>query len=72
MKFEITENAKKAVIKHLSKEGLLEFCIERTQPNQFVFTGLYDGLEVIKLPVVTIYPGDSLTITEMKIVLELD
>lgn len=71
MRFKITEEAKEAVVRHLSKEGLLDIRIERDN-DWFTIHGIYDGLRVIELDKQQIYDGNSLTITGMKMVLDLE
>jgi hypothetical protein len=72
MKFKITDEAKVAVIKHLSENGLLDFCIERNGKNDFDITGKYEGFTVVKLDTVMIRDGDSLTLQGLKMVLNFE
>ncbi len=72
MQFKITDEAKKAVVKHLSEEGLLDVCINRIDRDRFEITGEYEGLTVVRLDAVKLYAGDSLTVQGMKMVLSLD
>ena len=71
MNFHITDNAKNAVIEHLSSAGYLDLCLER-HGDKFEVSGKYKGEKILTLDDrVTIYDGDSLTLEGLKFKLEL-
>jgi hypothetical protein len=71
--FQITDEAKKVVIKHLSEDGLLDLRISRVSANKFQITGEYDNVTVLSFPqLFSIYNGDALTLTGLKMVLDIE
>jgi hypothetical protein len=72
MKFVITDNAKNAVIEHLSHSGYLDLCLER-DGNYFTVSGKYNCEKIVILEDrISVCDGDSLTLENMKFKLELE
>ena len=71
MKFSITDNAKNAVIEHLSHNGYLDLCLER-HGNEFEVSGKYKNEKILTLEDrITIYDGNSLALEGLKFKLDL-
>lgn len=70
--FQITPEAQKAVIRHLSEDGYLELRLERAG-NKVRVSGMYEDQEVLVFDeLLPLFNGDTLTLSGLKIKLDLE
>ena len=70
--FKMTPEAHRIAIETLSKQGLLDLRLTRTGKDEFAVEGVKDDVAILSMGTVHVREGDTVTISGLKMELELN